>query len=440
MAGPLEALLGREGSVRIGGLYGGALGQVLAAVAERGGAVLALVADARQADALRLDVDAFLERPSRVFPTWPRTDEGVGGPDPEVLQARVAVLEDLAAAARDARRGPRVVVAPLAALAQAVPSPAVLEASALILSDGAEHEMGALLEHLALSGYARVGAVETQGEFAARGGVLDVWPWGAERPARADFFGDEIESIRALDPATQRSGASLGQFRLLALPAERFRHPLPAETALLLDHLPPGARVARVEPASLVEAARHLEGDARAGLARLEAALAGRPGLETSALPLGPTGDLDVAVESIDALKGVALRGLESAAAGQETPSARQRTRRIARAFADLARRVDRMVFFCRAPGEEQRLRELLEDASVDVATVWRRGSLSRSYLFGPTRTAYVAYDDLADLPVRERRLGRAGPRGRPIQDFLELEVGGPSCTSTTASASSAVS
>jgi transcription-repair coupling factor (superfamily II helicase) len=426
VAGPLEALLGRKRTVRIGGLHGASTGYVLAAVARRDGGLLAITADARAMDGLRLDLDAFLPGPALPFPAWPR-DIGGGTPDADVLGARVRVLEALGMHEGAKARAPLVVVAPLAALTQEVPSPAVLDAASLVLRTGDEHALHAFLEHLALSGYARVGAVEAQGEFAARGGVLDLWSWGASTPFRLDFFGDEIESIRRLDAATQRSGDAVRALRLLALPAERFLDPGPGEGVLLPASFPAALRVARVETEALAEAATRSPSFGATDpehLRRLDALLAERPALETSALPLGASGDLDVEVGGVDVLRGVALRTLE--VPGEHPAEPVERTERIAAAFADLAARVERLVLHCRAPGEEERLRELFEEHDPGRPVAFRRGALSRSFRFGPTRTAHVAYDDLADLPLRERRLGGAGPRGRPIQDFLELQVGGP--------------
>ncbi len=425
-AEPLEALLGREGSVRIGGLHGGAAGRVLASVARREGALLVVTADARAMDAVRLDLDAFLGTPCLPFPAWPR-DVGHGPPDPDALFGRVRVLEALAAAREATPATALVVVGSLAAMAQPVPSVGVFDASTVELRPGDEHVLHVLLEHLALSGFSRVGAVEAQGEFAARGGVLDVWPWGVETPMRIDFFGDEVESVNELDAATQRSGRALDVARIRALPAERFRHPAPDAAALLDAHLPSGIRVVRLEPPDIAEAALQHRGGAEVGDAavrRLDEALSRHRRIDAFALPLGPDGDLDLDVGGIDALQGIALRGLlpDGRDAGEEAPA--QRTERIAAAFQALHGRVDRLVVHCRAAGEEERMRELFAEHDPGLEVAWRRGTLSRSFRFGPTRSAHVAYDDLADLPVRERRMGRGGPRGRPIQDFLELEVG----------------
>ena len=68
---------------------------------------------------------------------------------------------------------------------------------------------------------------------------------------------------------------------------------------------------------------------------------------------------------------------------------------------------------------------ELFDEQQIDLALSFRMGSLSRSFYVGATNTAHVAYDDLADLPERERRTRPAAQKARPIENFLELEEGG---------------
>jgi transcription-repair coupling factor (superfamily II helicase) len=73
-----------------------------------------------------------------------------------------------------------------------------------------------LLEHyFSVNGYARASTVSERGEFAIRGGVIDVFPPGAEEPVRLDLFGDTLETIRTFDPGTQRSTGKLDRIDLL---------------------------------------------------------------------------------------------------------------------------------------------------------------------------------------------------------------------------------
>src|SRR5439155_3904886 len=78
-------------------------------------------------------------------------------------------------------------------------------------------EVDSLVGHLATTGYTSTDVVEMPGEYALRGGILDVYSPEADRPMRLEFFGDEVESIRKFDPATQRSANPADEAVLLHL-------------------------------------------------------------------------------------------------------------------------------------------------------------------------------------------------------------------------------
>jgi transcription-repair coupling factor (superfamily II helicase) len=99
---------------------------------------------------------------------------------------------------------PLVIACSPAALQQPCPTPEALNGRELTLRKGMRIEMRALVEALAHEfGYDHEAVCETPGQFAVRGGIVDVYPLNAEAPVRIDFFGDEIECIRIFDPATQ---------------------------------------------------------------------------------------------------------------------------------------------------------------------------------------------------------------------------------------------
>ena len=106
---------------------------------------------------------------------------------------------------------PLVVAAPVQALAQGVPRAAAVAAASIRLACGNDQGgvqpigFADVQDRLAKAGYERAPEVTEEGQYSVRGGVLDTWPPGAERPVRAEFFGDELESLRTFDPATQTS-------------------------------------------------------------------------------------------------------------------------------------------------------------------------------------------------------------------------------------------
>ncbi len=90
------------------------------------------------------------------------------------------------------------------ALSQRTMSPAVLRQAAFTLEPGGEYPMEELLRKLTGSGYSRCAMVEGPGQFALRGGILDIFSPAADLPIRAEFFGDELDTMGYFDPATQR--------------------------------------------------------------------------------------------------------------------------------------------------------------------------------------------------------------------------------------------
>ena len=89
-------------------------------------------------------------------------------------------------------------------LSQRTMPPHVLANAAFRLESGKEYELNALIEKLSAAGYSRCGMVEGPGQFAVRGGILDVYSPAADRPVRIEFFGDELDTMGYFDPDTQR--------------------------------------------------------------------------------------------------------------------------------------------------------------------------------------------------------------------------------------------
>jgi transcription-repair coupling factor (superfamily II helicase) len=98
-----------------------------------------------------------------------------------------------------------VILTTVNAILQRVPPADVLEDQRFTARPGNQVDMNALIARLETSGFDRVGTVRDVGEFAVRGGILDLFAPGAPEPLRLDFFGNTLESIRAFDPATQRT-------------------------------------------------------------------------------------------------------------------------------------------------------------------------------------------------------------------------------------------
>ena len=122
-------------------------------------------------------------------------------PHPEIQEARATALWKIATGSAE------IIVTPLAATAMRLRNAGFYADLAKVVRRGEMMDADRLIEHLRIVGYNQVDVVEMPGEFAHRGGLLDVYPPEQDRPVRVEFFGDEIESIRKFDPESQRSAA-----------------------------------------------------------------------------------------------------------------------------------------------------------------------------------------------------------------------------------------
>src|SRR5690349_19682060 len=132
-------------------------------------------------------------------------------PHPEIQEQRATALWKIATG------GASIVVAPVAATVTRLRDAEYYAGLARVLRRGDTLDSEQLVQHLNTVGYTAADVVEMPGEYALRGGILDVYSPEADRPVRIEFFGDEIESIRKFDPGTQRSSSPVDEIVLLPL-------------------------------------------------------------------------------------------------------------------------------------------------------------------------------------------------------------------------------
>ncbi len=147
------------------------------------------------------------------FPAWDCLPYDRASPNGEVGARRADMLSRLAETGEGAVR-PRLLVTTVSAALQRVPARASFAGTVFAGRIGGHVSLEALNEFLARNGYARTGTVMEPGEYAQRGGLMDIFPPGGEAPMRLDFFGDELESIRLFDALTQRTTGNAAAFRL----------------------------------------------------------------------------------------------------------------------------------------------------------------------------------------------------------------------------------
>jgi transcription-repair coupling factor (superfamily II helicase) len=134
------------------------------------------------------------------FPSW-ETFPGETIPcSPDLIGKRMETLHTLLK-----RKSPSIVVCPIASFFQTLPPPAFLSPHLQVWKRGDTRPFNQLSEQLDFFGYKRAAVVSEKGEFAIRGGILDLFPASASAPYRIDFFGDEIDRIRTFDPIGQKT-------------------------------------------------------------------------------------------------------------------------------------------------------------------------------------------------------------------------------------------
>jgi transcription-repair coupling factor (superfamily II helicase) len=147
------------------------------------------------------------------FPAWDCQPYDRVSPNATIASKRMTVLSRLARTRSSAER-PRVLCTTVNALVQRVPPLKWLAAQSFSAAPGNVVDTEVLVRWLEINGFLRSSTVRDTGEYAVRGGIIDMWPPGHPLPVRLDFFGDTLETIRAFDAESQRT---TGQLRALDL-------------------------------------------------------------------------------------------------------------------------------------------------------------------------------------------------------------------------------
>jgi len=187
-------------------------------------ALLAIVATGRDSEAFREAMSSVMPAAEVLeLPAWETLPHERLSPSAETVGKRIHALRRLQRWQRDARSGaqphPIVVVASVRAALQPLADDLTALEPVELVSGRSDYDLTELAGRLVALAYTRVDMVTRRGEFAVRGGILDVFPPTAEHPVRADFFGDELEQLRPFTVSDQRSTTE--QLERVELPASR---------------------------------------------------------------------------------------------------------------------------------------------------------------------------------------------------------------------------
>jgi len=383
------------------GVWGSSSALAVAALASWApGPVLVITPQPEDTEDFLEDLELFLapeEASRQPFPALEELPEEEPKLD-ELWGQRLRVLKELGRPSAS-----QLVVGPIQALVQPVPDPARLQAHSRTIQVGMTLEMEALVQWLQAEGYQRMPAVALPGEFAVRGGLLDVFPPDAEQPLRIEFFGDQMESIRQFEVSSQRSLHGLERIEISGLQMAE------SSGGCLTDYLPENAWVVLLEPGELERAAQQY----RERLPKPEKVhpylevlqrLIRFPSVTVSAVAASSwETTCRLKIESVERFTGDIHRvqeELDTIGAGQQ------------------------VYLVCPTEAEIDRLRELFQSsrASQEGRLQFVLGQLHRGFRLAPERMVLISSGEL--FQREEIRRPAARHLGKVIDSFLELREG----------------
>ena len=298
-------------------------------------------------------------------------------PDPEIAAERLALLMQIGT-------GPRIIVATRASLDQPAPKRSTLQSAVTQLRRGANIKMETLFDQLVSSGYERVAQVTTRGQFAVRGGIVDVYSWQAPLPFRLECFGDQIESLREFDIDTQTSVRDLRSADILLETAD-------GHIGFVRDYVARNHLKIEIEPEKTSNA---------------------QVQISEGWIENGPE-DFGGAFEDCD---------IGEFAAGDLVLAEAKRAQFVER-LEEWRANEARIVIYFQTEGEIERFREIMAGAIDSVDFV--EGTLARGFCFPAVNLVVLSAAELfGRFAVHARRHLRRAERHRAQIDFSELNEG----------------
>ena len=304
-------------------------------------------------------------------------------PDPEMAAERLALLMQV-----ERESGRQLIVATRASLDQAAPKRGTLQSAVVHLRRGLNEKMERLLEQLVAAGYERVAQVTTRGQFAVRGGIVDLYSWQVPLPVRLEFLGDEIDSLREFDIDTQTSVRDLRSADiLLGAPDD--------QGGLVRDYVGPDHLTFDIEPD-------------KSSKANIQ--------ISEGWIEFGPEDFSGAFVAAATEIGEFAIGDLMLMEAKRAQFAAQLRKWRASRA---------KIVIYFQTEGEIERFREIMgeKEALDDVDLV--EGTLARGFCFPAADLVVLSAAELfGRFAAHPRRRLRRAERHRAPIDFSELNEG----------------
>ncbi|HUE96263.1 MAG TPA: transcription-repair coupling factor [Longimicrobiaceae bacterium] len=412
----VEGLVGSASSVLVGALQKALPERIWVVVADTPDMAEHVVADL---ESVLGDGSALLYPQRESLPYEPVE------PHVEIGGLRVEAIEALLT------RRTSILVTTHRAIQERSPTVGRLDELQIELKVGHEVRLPELLERLRAMGFDRVATVEEVGQFASRGGILDIFGFGTPEPVRIEFWGDTIESIRRFDVLTQLSVGPLDDVRVLPVDVS-FAPPTPAtgDPAVgrrsVLSYLPPEAVLVEVSAAvaatdwerTWTEVNRLHEAEKQAGHAP-----------EPPDALFSPPGEVATEVGRFPRLfigeEGAPESAPRLAFATRPPERIERNMLVLGEVLREGGRRGDRTLVLCDNDGQLERLQELLAELKVETGVTLAIGSLTGGFVIADASPAFRVLTD-HEIFRRTRRLRRKRQfrGGLALESFAALKPG----------------
>jgi len=407
----------------IDGAWGGSCALTAAAVADSlESRILIVLPRLGEIEEFAGDLTSFLGSQPEIFPAWESLPDEHDVAD-TVFGRRLRVLNQLQQAAPNSKSYERVVVTSFPALLQPVPSRQERSEATRRLKVGDELDTDVFMGWLIERGFARTTAIEFPGEFSMHGGILDIFSPDSILPMRIELFGDEIESVRQFDVETQRTIQTCQQVDLTLISPvssdeQRSQRRTEANVKIedssesLLDNLPENTCIILVElPELIEEGKRYLErlGNPR-GLYSVPAMMSRCTDFASVTIAPISAGSTEVSchlqIESVERFTRAKSEMIDE--------------------LASITGPQDRVIICCHNQGEEERLRELLDESELEISNRVTTciGNLVLGFRIVPEHLVVLSDHELfgrADIRHKPRK---RKAESRAIDSFLDLNVG----------------
>ena len=358
------------------------------------------------------DLKTFSNLPVTLFPVVEDIFNNEPDADEEIVAQRLFILNQLCRGKKDVAHQTDVIVSPIQALMQPVPSKKTIGDTIVSFQKGQEYPMENLVGLLHAHHYQETGQVENQGEYAIRGGIIDVFPFATEIPCRIEYFGDEIESVRSFNVETQQSVAQINSCQIVFVHKMYDLHSRQEEKGetSLLDYLDRETTIILKEPIGI-----------ESKLRQMQEITAGTETLFTE----------EEIFKQLNTFTKITLSKLlfttaDNAYAFQvkAIDDFPRQIQDIAAAFKKITETHEKTIVFCINPAEEQRFREITGDFPEGSQRFeLRRGYISQGFRFADINIAILANHEIFHRYKQHHEVKKV-VQTRAIDSFLDLKKG----------------